>query len=263
MNWNEQITLGATGLKVGRLGIAASYGVPADAIEEAFDKGCNYFYWGSLRREAMAEGLRRVVHRNRDRAVVCIQCYLRWPRMIRWSLERGLRKISLSYADVLLLGWHNKIPGDAIIEMCEQLKQEGKIRFYGISSHQRPVFPVLAEKHIGDLFHVRYNAAHRGAEKEVFPFIDPSKGPGMVAFTATRWGHLIDPKRMPAGEKTPRAADCYRFCLSHPNVHVCMTAPKNLEQVRQNFSVLDEGPLSPEEMAWMHRIGNHLRGEKQ
>jgi hypothetical protein len=49
MNFNQPRTLGLTGLEVGRLGIAASYGVPAKAFEEAFERGCNYFYWGSRR----------------------------------------------------------------------------------------------------------------------------------------------------------------------------------------------------------------------
>jgi hypothetical protein len=31
--------LGRTGLKVGPLGLAASYGAPAEAFEEAFEKG--------------------------------------------------------------------------------------------------------------------------------------------------------------------------------------------------------------------------------
>jgi hypothetical protein len=33
--------LGQTGINVGRLGVSASYGAPAEAFEEAFEKGCN------------------------------------------------------------------------------------------------------------------------------------------------------------------------------------------------------------------------------
>jgi hypothetical protein len=36
--------LGRTGLRVGRLGVAAGYGVPADAVERAFERGANYFF---------------------------------------------------------------------------------------------------------------------------------------------------------------------------------------------------------------------------
>ena len=35
-------TLGRTGLQVGRLGMAAGYGVPAAAVERAFERGVNY-----------------------------------------------------------------------------------------------------------------------------------------------------------------------------------------------------------------------------
>jgi len=40
----EPTILGRTGLKVGRIGISAAYGAPANAIEEAFERGANYFY---------------------------------------------------------------------------------------------------------------------------------------------------------------------------------------------------------------------------
>ena len=33
--------LGKTGLSVGRLGLAGSYGAPASAYENAFENGCN------------------------------------------------------------------------------------------------------------------------------------------------------------------------------------------------------------------------------
>jgi aryl-alcohol dehydrogenase-like predicted oxidoreductase len=50
MSFAEKRTLGKTGLKVGRLGISSSFGAPAAAFEEAFERGCNYFTWGKLLR---------------------------------------------------------------------------------------------------------------------------------------------------------------------------------------------------------------------
>ena len=52
--------LGRTGLRVGRLGVAASYGVPASTVERAFDTGVNYFYWGSRRTDVFADALQRL-----------------------------------------------------------------------------------------------------------------------------------------------------------------------------------------------------------
>ena len=62
--FDAQIALGRTGLKVGRIGISSSYGTPAAAIEEAFDRGCNYFTYGSfLRRRSsgMHAAIRQIV----------------------------------------------------------------------------------------------------------------------------------------------------------------------------------------------------------
>jgi hypothetical protein len=52
--------LGRTGLKVGRLGVACSYGAPTAAFEEAFEQGVNYFYWGSRRKASMARAIRNI-----------------------------------------------------------------------------------------------------------------------------------------------------------------------------------------------------------
>ena len=63
--------LGQTGIKVGRLGIAASFGAPAAAFEEAFDHGCNYFYWGSQRRSGMRRALQHIcTNEKRDEVII-------------------------------------------------------------------------------------------------------------------------------------------------------------------------------------------------
>jgi aryl-alcohol dehydrogenase-like predicted oxidoreductase len=109
------------------------------------------------------------------------------------------------------------------------------------------------------IVHVRYNAAHPGAEREVFPLLSTNgKRPGMVAFTATSWGQLLNPKRVPPGERVPTAADCYRFVLSNPDVDVCMTGPANEAQAAEALRAIELGPMNPEELAWMRRVGDYI-----
>jgi len=262
MDFRQKRILGRTGVEVGRLGVAGGYGAPAAALEEAFARGCNYFYWGSFRRSGMAEAIRNLCRQGqRDKLVVVVQVYNRIAGMMAWSLERALRKGRLEYADVLLLGGYNSIPAKRILEAALKLKESGKVKFLAMSGHHRPAFPKAAEKNIFDIFHIRYNAAHRGAETEVFPKLPQTGRPGLVTYTATRWGNLLKPGKTPAGEKTPRASDCYRFVLSHPAVDVGMTGPKNLEEMQEALAALDRGPLSEEEMAWMKRVGDHMHGQ--
>lgn len=78
-----------------------------------------------------------------------------------------------------------------------------------------------------DLLMARYNAAHLGDEKEVFPVAQQLRLP-VFAFTALRWGALIRPApEEPPGTELPSPADCYRFVLEHPAVSVVLMAPGN------------------------------------
>jgi aryl-alcohol dehydrogenase-like predicted oxidoreductase len=168
--------LGQTGIQVGRLGVAASFGAPAGAFEEAFDHGCNYFYWGSQRRSGMRQAIQNICSKGkRDDLAIVIQSYSRSAFLMEAFLKKALRSLAIDYADVLLLGWHNKQPSQRIVDKALTLKEKGLYRFLAISGHNRSLFPILAEHDIYDIFHIRYNAAHRGAEGEIFDKLQTPK----------------------------------------------------------------------------------------
>jgi len=253
--------LGGTGLKVGPLGLAASYGAPAEAFEEAFEKGCNYFYLGSGRHRAgMQRAIRNLCGRGqRDKLVVAIQSYARYGLLTEYFFKRNLRSMGLEHADILILGWHNRRPAPKLVERALALKEKGLFRFLGMSGHNRSLFPEMASTGQFDLFHIRYNAAHRGAEVETFPYLMGDDRPGIVTYTATRWGQLLNPKKMPVGDSVPAPSDCYRFVLSHPDVDVCMCGPKNTRQLQDALPTLELGPLDSKNMEHMKRVGDYIR----
>ena len=262
-DFSERVLLGRTGLQVSRIGIGSSYGIGADAVQEAYEeKGVNYLYWGSMRRESFGEGIRRLAQRKRDDLVIVIQSYARLGSWLTRSIERGLSRLKLDYADVLLLGLHNKPPSLRIIDAARRLRERGRVRFFAVSCHHRPTFQRYINEGVIDILMLRYSAAHRGAESEVFPYLEIPNPPGTVAYTATRWGRLINPAKIPPGEPTPRASDCYRFVLSQPRVHVCLAGPANPNQMREALAALDRGPMTEEELAWMRRIGDHIHGSQ-
>jgi aryl-alcohol dehydrogenase-like predicted oxidoreductase len=250
-------TLGRTRLDVGRLGMAAGYGVPAAAVERAFDRGVNYLYWGSVRRGAFGQALRNLKPR-RDKMVLALQSYSRVAALMTPSVENALRRLGFDSADVLLLGLWNKKPPKRILDVCAELRERGLVRHIAISTHHRPLVAELAEDPGIGIVHVRYNAVHKGAEREVFPLLQNGSRPGVVAFTATSWKQLLNPKRMPPGERVPTATDCYRFVLANPAVDVCMTGPANEAQAADALRALDLGPMSEEELAWMRRVGDFI-----
>ena len=238
--------------------MGAAYGTPARAVEEAFEHGVNYFYWGALRRDMMAGGIKRLARRNRDRMVVVVQNYWPWAKLIPRSLERALRELQIDYADVLLFSTFRRRPNQRAIDTALALKEKGLIHHLGLACHHRPRFAQVEKEKIFDVYHVRYNAVHRGAERDVFPLLAEKDGPGIVIFTATCHTKLLRRDCVPRSERTPKAGDCYRFVLSHPSVHVCISGTTNLEETRDNVKVLEMGLVTERELAWMRRVGDHI-----
>ena len=263
MSFSEKVPLGSTGLMVSRIGLGSSFAAPEASYVEAFERGVNYFYWGSLRRGEMGAALETLAPKHRDDLVVCLQSYSRIGWLTKRSIVGALKSLKIDYADVLLLGWFNSPPPKRIRDAALDLKHKGLVRHVAVSSHNRSLFPRLLDDSEYDIWHVRYNAAHRGAEREVFPSVEPrarTERPGIVSYTNTRWGHLCDSKRVPEGERTPTGTDCYRFSLSHPQVDVAIAGPDNADHMRQALETLELGPMSEEELAWMRRVGDHVYG---
>jgi aryl-alcohol dehydrogenase-like predicted oxidoreductase len=255
-NW-EQVGLGSTGMRVTPIGLGSGYGLEARDVERAVERGLNYIYWGSARRPSYAEAIRNLGPARRKDLVLVVQSYTRVASLMRFSVEQALRELNTDYTDLLLLGWWNEPPPRAIVEAAQSIKAAGLARGILISCHHRPTFASYIDDAAYDGIMVRYNAAHPGAESEVFPHLSRRK-PGVVAYTATRWKALLNPKFLPANEPAPRASDCYRFVLSNPNVDVCLTGPSNVAELDEAMAALDRGPLSEEEMAWMRRVGHHV-----
>jgi len=265
-DFRSRVPFGQTGLEVSRLGIGSSFTGSPDFIEEAVEQGVNYLYWGSIRRPAFGRAIQNVARRNREGVVLTVQSYTRVAALMAPSIELALRRARVDYFDVLLLGHWNKPPGPGLIEAAERLKEKGRVRHLMMSTHNRPSLQehfrrFEAGESPFDAFMLRYNAVHRGAEGDVFPYLPASSSPGIVAYTATRWGHLLDPEKMPAGESPPPARDCYRFALSHPAVSLVLCGPANREQMQEALRALDAGPLDADEQARMHRIGDHVYGK--
>ena len=262
MDFKKKTTLGRTGLTVARLGISSSFRAPTAAFEQAFERGCNYFTWGTFikgRSPAMREAIRNIVKKGqREDLVIAVLSYAHSAFLTERFFQRGLRDLGIEYADLLILGYYPRRPSQRVIDGALRLKEKGMTRFIGLTSHNRRLFPKLHKEGLFDCFHIRYSAAHRGAEKETFPYLKGVDRPGVVSFTATAWKKLLNPKKMPPGETPPTAVDCYRFVLSNPAIDVCMMGARNFEQMQENLKTLDHGPMTKAEITRMRKIGDFV-----
>ncbi len=236
--------------KVFRLGLAANYGIEEAGIRSAFDRGINYVYLTP--RGKMAKPLRDAIARDRDNIVIAAGPTVGYfGGSVRRTAERLLTKLGVDYIDVFQLMWLGV--GSALTAATEKellhLKESGKARVLAVSIHDRPRAGRLAEDSILDLLMIRYNAAHPGAERDIFPHLAKRK-PNIVAYTATSWRKLLKAPRGWDGQ-VMTAGDCYRWCLSNPDVDVTLTGPASTQQLDENLRALERGALTADEDAWM------------
>ena len=151
-------------------------------------------------------------------------------------------------------------PSGGALEYCRTAQRDGQVRLLGLTSHQRPLAAHVARSGLIDLLMIRYNAAHRGAEQEVFPITD-ALGMPVVVYTCLRWGALLEPTPDdPPDFVVPRAPDWYRFALQHPSVAVALMAPDNRQELLEDLQALEApSPLSAEHYERLAAHGQRVR----
>jgi aryl-alcohol dehydrogenase-like predicted oxidoreductase len=246
--------------RVHRLGLAANYGIEEDGVRAAMDRGVNVFFW-TWRGKGLKNPLREAIRSRREEVFVIGVATFGW---LSWGVRRGaeglLSDLGTDYLDAYLLGWLGV--GSAWTSGTESelvaLRESGKVRSIGVSIHDRPRAGRLAASSPLDLLMIRYNAAHPGAETDIFPHVREKK-PSVLAYTATAWRRLL---KKPSGWDGPvmTAGDCYRFQLSSPHVDLALTGPKSRAEVEQNLDAVEKGPLSPDEAKWMREFGRKVHG---
>jgi aryl-alcohol dehydrogenase-like predicted oxidoreductase len=244
------------GRRVFRLGLAANYGVEGADLEWALEQGINYVLW-TPNAKRVTTSLKAAINRDRESFILaCGPTTGYFARGIRRACDRLLKELDTDYLDVFQLFWLGRTSAwtPSTIDALVSLRESGRVRSIGVSIHDRIRAGRLAEDSPLDMLMIRYNAAHTGAERDIFPFAAKRK-PAIVAYTATRWRGLL---KRPKGWNGPvmTAPDCYRFCLSNPHVDLVLTGPKNRRQLQESLSDLREkGPLSEEENRWIRDFG--------
>ncbi len=244
-----------------RLGLAFTEGLSPDGIEFALKSGINYLFWTRFSKGVQREVLKAALKADRERYIFAGGATFGFfSGSIRRATEQLLRLFEVDYLDVFQLYWLGKMSAftAAVQNELVRLREEGLVRAIGVSIHNRPRAAKLAVESPLDLLMIRYNAAHPGAEIDIFPRY-AERRPITIAYTATCWRKLLNRPKGWQGE-VMTAGDCYRFCLNSPHVDVVLSAAANREQVADNLLALDKGPLSADEMMWIRRFGVAVHG---
>ena len=244
--------------RVRRLGLATrgNTHLRPDDVAHAIDRGLNYLNWCG-KPDGLSKTVAALGAKRKD-VVVAVQFKSNGAeeaeREFAWILDR----LNTDYLDAATLyyvesedEWQRIIGPGGAWETLNRLKNEGALKLIGLTSHQRKLAAAWAQaqqdaqqgstgSYYLDLLMVRYNAAHRGAETEVFPTTQ-NRGMPVVTFTGLRWCDLLHATADdPPGFEPPTATECYRFCLAHPAVSVALVAPNDRAELDENLTLLDD-----------------------
>lgn len=231
--------------RVCRLGLATRGNTSLDPedVEHAVDCGINYLNW-CRHADGLQEWIRQSGRRRED-VRVAVQFFARTASGARDELAECLKQLGTDYLDVLTYyyvesdaEWAQIISVGGAAEVIDAARRDGVVRSIGLTSHQRGLAAGWVSGGRFDSLMIRYNAAHRGAERDVFPVSEVENHP-VVAFTCLRWGGLIratpdDPPEF----SVPSAANCYRWVLCQPAVTVALAAPDGRRELDEVLTVI-------------------------
>ena len=248
-----------------RLGLAGQKPMEPACAEMAYQAGINYFFFYNLAYTSFLDGLKPVLARAREQVVLTTGCERRDRTQLQQYLDQVRATLNVDIVDTFFLEYIS--PKDntneiiAALELLQQWKAAGTIRYVGATTHNRDLALELLQDSSCDVLMHRYNMAHRKAEAAVLPAALKANIP-VVAFTATRWASLLQ-GHADWPHPLPTAADCYRMALHQPAIRVVLTAPKTQAELTENLSVLKAPPLSSQEVSHWQAYGDLIYGGGQ
>jgi aryl-alcohol dehydrogenase-like predicted oxidoreductase len=247
------------------LGLAGRPEQDLVCVAKTAERGINYFFFYGPEPGEFGNALVPILQTRREAIIVATGSGSRKPATLQSARRKILAGLGIETLDIFFAEYIH--PGEdteavfgrgGVLDELAAWKAEGVLRYVGATAHDRNLARELAADPRVDVLMQRFNMAHRKAAAEVFPQAILNHTP-IVAFTATRWRSLLE---APAGwtDPSPRAVDCYRYCLAQPAVQIVLTAPQSVEQLEENLAVLAAPPLSRREMSHRERFGDLVYG---
>jgi diketogulonate reductase-like aldo/keto reductase len=161
------------------------------------------------------------------------------------QFEQSIKELSRARIDLMQV--HSLVNVDVIVPLLEDWKQEGRIRYLGVTHHE-PVYFAPIERWIdrGDLdfIQVRYSIAERAAEESILPAA-AAQGTAVLAnmpFEKARLFELVKGQPLPDFASEIGCENWAQFFLkyviSHPAVTAAIPATTNLEHVIENLGAM-------------------------
>jgi aryl-alcohol dehydrogenase-like predicted oxidoreductase len=276
-------------LALGCMSLGTDERASRHVIEAALEEGINYFDTADLydfgeNEKIVGTALKGV----REQVIIATKVGNRWSSdktswswdpskvYIKEQAKQSLKRLGTDYIDLYQL--HGGTIEDRIeetIETFEELKSEGYIRYYGISSIRPNVIREFVEKSGIVSVMMQYSLLDRRPEETALPFLADhgvsvvcrgslAKGllterkwdtlsasileKGYLCYSAGELRELIDLLKSKLGRERPLTEVAVQYCLASPAVASVVAGASSPKQIRESARAVKSSSLSSEEI---------------
>ncbi len=242
--------LGRTGLKVTTVGFGCMITSDPSVVERAADLGINFFDTSRGYQHGNNERMvGAALGAHRKNLVLSTKTDGTNKTAMMADLDQSLRELNTDFVDV----WHlhgrsnpDEISDD-MIETQQLAKQQGKIRFAGVSTHsgQQQLIPWMVEKGVFDVVQLAYNFTMDPGMKDAVA-VAAKAGMGVVAMKVMAGGSHVRPSNPNYQKLTQPGAllAALKWVVTQPNVATTVPSMTDMDQLDENLRAM-ANPLTP------------------
>lgn len=288
--------LGKSDLMVSELGLGCmSLGTNEEQagriIDAALEAGINYFdtadlYDYGVNEEIVGKHLKKV----RDKVILATKVGNRWnegkdswhwdpsKEYIKEAVKQSLKRLQTDYIDLYQL--HGGTISDNIdetIEAFEELRTEGIIRYYGISSIRPNVIREFVKKSNIVSNMMQYSILDRRPEEEALPLLhehnisvvtrgslakgllsaralEKASNSGYLDYSYEDLEVLIHSLQEKVAKERSLTKVALQYNLAHPAVASVIVGASSVEQLKENVKAVTSAPLTSDEIRIIQEI---------
>ncbi|GIN96458.1 D-threo-aldose 1-dehydrogenase [Siminovitchia terrae] len=296
----EKRTLGKSDLSVSKMGLGCmSLGTDSanaeKIIKAALDEGINYFDTADLYNYGVNEELvGKALASIRDQVVIATKVGNRWTenkdgwswdpskKYIKEAVKKSLKRLGTDYIDLYQLhGGTIDDPIDETIEAFEELKSEGFIRYYGISSIRPNVIREYVDRSSIVSVMMQYSLLDRRPEEVMASLKENGvsvvtrgsvakgllsdtilsikenqwEGKEYLDYSSNEIKELIESIQAKLlHDKRSLNELALQFNLANKAVAAVVTGASTIEQIKDNARAVNSTALTKEEWAFLHMV---------
>ncbi|TWI57110.1 aldo/keto reductase [Halalkalibacter nanhaiisediminis] len=287
---------------LGCMSIGTNKNEAAKIIDTALDGGINYLDTADLYDQGMNEEMiGDIIKSKRKELIIATKAGNRFEKgnegwtwdpskkHIQAAVKDSLQRLKTDYIDLYQLhGGTIEDNIDETIEAFEELKQEGIIRYYGISSIRPNVIKEYVKRSSIISIMMQYSLLDRRPE-ELFPLLEQHKvsvvarGPLAKGILTERpltqlskaiaangyldysFDELITLRNQLEegleGKRTLQSA-ALKYCLSSSVIASVVAGASNPQQIEESIEAVNDEPLTENEQEWLARVSKPNKYEQ-